>query len=114
MPHGQTTFSTRNALYLRISRWVVLPLYLYLDERHVAWMSDAILQAVLADLRPKLADKMRREMDEMGAGGSSSKTKSPVEVHRAASYQFAFFFRKTDSRHVVLLKVRDWDLLRRL
>lgn len=72
-------------------------------------MSDTILQAVLADLRPKLADKMRREMDEMGTGGggggSSSKSKSPVEVHRAENYQFAFFFRKTDSRHVVLLKV---------
>lgn len=29
-----------------------VPLYLYLDERHVPWMTDATLHAALADLRP--------------------------------------------------------------
>lgn len=67
--HSSTMYSTRNARYLRISSWIVrelpffvsslpahihaVPLYLYLDERHVGWMSDETLQAVLADLRPK-------------------------------------------------------------
>ncbi|KAJ9099930.1 hypothetical protein QFC21_003935 [Naganishia friedmannii] len=104
-------YSTRNALYLRISSWTVLPLYLYLDERHVGWMNDATLQSVLADLRPKLLAKFHAEDPNLTK-------KSTVEVHRGgyqkstdatlgtASYQFAFFFRKKDTRHVVLLKVR--------
>lgn len=63
-------FLTRNLYYLRISATTVLPLYvsparaseggpqpeeylqLYLDERHVDWMSERVLQHVLADLRP--------------------------------------------------------------
>jgi hypothetical protein len=65
------SFRPRNAYYLRISADLVLPLYvgarlilvvrtptdfltrqLYLDERHIGWMSDLVLQHVLADLRP--------------------------------------------------------------
>ena len=30
------TFSTRNAYYLRVSNYRVIPLFLYLDERHVS------------------------------------------------------------------------------
>ncbi len=42
----------RNLLHLRISSHVILPLYLYLDDRHTSWMTDEILQRVVADLRP--------------------------------------------------------------
>ena len=65
-------FNTRNAYYLRVSENTILPLYvslppalrsegsysksvvlqLYLDEQHVDWMSERVLQHVLADLRP--------------------------------------------------------------
>ncbi|KAJ9126424.1 hypothetical protein QFC24_002165 [Naganishia onofrii] len=82
-------YSTRNALYLRISSWTV------------GWMNDATLQAALADLRPKLLAKFHAEDPNLTK-------KSTVEVHRGASYQFAFFFRKTDTRHVVLLKRREY------
>jgi hypothetical protein len=62
-------FNTRNQYYLRISEKNVLPVYvclltavqanidvnlqLYLDERHLGWMSDLVLQHVLSDLRPQ-------------------------------------------------------------
>lgn len=46
-------FSTRNAFYLRASNYRVVPLFLYLDERHVDWMSEQVLQLVMADLKPK-------------------------------------------------------------
>jgi hypothetical protein len=62
-------FNTRNQYYLRISEKNVLPVYvcfitavqasinvnfqLYLDERHLDWMSDLVLQHVLSDLRPQ-------------------------------------------------------------
>jgi hypothetical protein len=62
-------FRARNPYYLRISKNNVLPLYvsstnvngvhaihsykLYLDDRHLDWMSDRVLQHVLEDLRPK-------------------------------------------------------------
>lgn len=48
-------FSTRNAFYLRASNYRVLPLFLYLDERHVDWMSPAVLDAVIGRLQPKCA-----------------------------------------------------------
>jgi len=45
-------FTTRNLFYLKISKDVVLPLYIYLDQQHVHWMSDYVLQRVLRDLKP--------------------------------------------------------------
>lgn len=67
-PSTDMRFGRRNAYYLRISGQSVLPLYvriificctysddeqLYLDERHVDWMSEQVLHHVLSDLRPK-------------------------------------------------------------
>jgi len=45
-------FTTRNLFYLKISKDIVLPLYVYLDQQHVHWMSDRVLQCVLRDLKP--------------------------------------------------------------
>ena len=50
--HSAMVFTTRNLYYLRISRTTVLPFYLYLDQQHVNWMSDVVLQYVLRDLHP--------------------------------------------------------------
>ncbi len=50
--HLTMVFTTRNLYYLRISRTTVLPFYLYLDQQHVNWMSDMVLQCVLRDLHP--------------------------------------------------------------
>ncbi|KAF7332000.1 hypothetical protein MKEN_00080300 [Mycena kentingensis (nom. inval.)] len=74
-------FKTRNPYYLRISDKHVLPLYLYLDDRHVSWMSDHTLQRVLLDLQPKILPKLKAEA---GALDSSSTKKPTVETHRAA------------------------------
>jgi hypothetical protein len=64
-------FSTRNAFYLRASNYRVIPLFLYLDERHVSccslihatetnklmvqvdWMTDKVLQLVIGELQSK-------------------------------------------------------------
>lgn len=46
-------FSTRNAFYLRASNYRVIPLFLYLDERHVDWMSSEVLDAVIGRLQPQ-------------------------------------------------------------
>lgn len=46
-------FSTRNAFYLRASNYRVVPLFLYLDERHIDWMSELVLQQVIAELHGK-------------------------------------------------------------
>lgn len=34
------SLSYRNARYLRLSEHVVLPLYVYVDERHTHWMTE--------------------------------------------------------------------------
>lgn len=68
-------------------------------------MNDSTLQSVLSDLRPKLITKFHTE---------DMSKKSPVEVHRnsEAGYQFGFFFRKTEGRHVLLMKEREYGLER--
>jgi len=100
------TFGPRNAYYLRISTNTVLPLFLYLDERHIEWMSDIVLQHVLADLRPLIIPKLRAERDvHFGPGTAPGNKRGTVDVHRGETYQFAYFFRKTEP-HTVLFKSR--------
>ncbi|KAK0242621.1 hypothetical protein EDD85DRAFT_296416 [Armillaria nabsnona] len=114
------TFRPRNPYYLRISEKNVLPLYLYLDDRHLEWMSDRILQHVLEDLRPKffpfcchddrvielkcsIVPKLRAETESQ----KGSDKKGTVETHRGETYQFCYFLRKTQP-HSVLLKSRNF------
>ncbi|KAF8556966.1 hypothetical protein OG21DRAFT_1505809 [Imleria badia] len=100
------TFRPRNAYYLRISTNIILPLFLYLDERHIDWMSDVVLQHVLADLRPLIIPKLQAEKDvHFGPGAAPGNKRGTVEVHRGETYQFAYFFRKTEP-HTVLFKSR--------
>ncbi|PBL02392.1 hypothetical protein ARMGADRAFT_1057824 [Armillaria gallica] len=97
------TFRPRNPYYLRISEKNVLPLYLYLDDRHLEWMSDRILQHVLEDLRPNIVPKLRAESESQ----KGSDKKGAVETHRGETYQFCYFLRKTQP-HSVLLKSRNF------
>ncbi|KAF8528959.1 hypothetical protein BU17DRAFT_36998 [Hysterangium stoloniferum] len=94
-------FSTRNVRYLRISAHTILLLYIYLDDRHVEWMSDYILQRVLEDLRPVIGPKLKEEQ------GPSTAKRAPISVSRGDTYQFAFFFRKNEP-HAVLVKTRNF------
>ncbi|KAK0191101.1 hypothetical protein F5146DRAFT_1047097 [Armillaria mellea] len=97
------TFRPRNPYYLRISEKNVLPFYLYLDDRHLEWMSDRILQHVLEDLRPNIVPKLRVESESQ----KGSDKKGTVETHRGETYQFCYFLRKTQP-HSVLLKSRNF------
>ncbi|KAH9943498.1 uncharacterized protein BXZ73DRAFT_40044 [Epithele typhae] len=98
-------FATRNAYYLRISATTVLPLYIYLDERHVEWMSDRVLQHVLADLRPLIIPKLNAEADAQLGSGSAASKRGTLDVHRGDTYQFGYFLRGTEP-HAVLVKSR--------
>ncbi|KAF8076510.1 hypothetical protein FPV67DRAFT_420291 [Lyophyllum atratum] len=102
-------FKTRNPYYLRISEKTVLPLYLYLDERHLEWMSDAVLQHVLADLRPYILPKLKAEASIVPGNAASSK-KATVDTYRGEAYQFCYFFRKTEP-HSVVVKTRHFVAL---
>ncbi|KAI0092728.1 hypothetical protein BDY19DRAFT_502309 [Irpex rosettiformis] len=95
-------FATRNLYYLRLSAGAVIPLYIYLDEQHVSWMSERVLQHVLADLRPLIATKL---LMEENANTSANAKKGTVDVHRGDTYQFGYFLRNTDP-HAVLVKTR--------
>ncbi|KAJ3710439.1 hypothetical protein FB446DRAFT_639794 [Lentinula raphanica] len=102
------TFRPRNPYYLRISKKDVLPVYLYLDDRHVEWMNDTVMQHVLEDLRPKILPKLQAEADPAsGPGGPPSTKKATVETHRGETYQFCYFLRKTQP-HSVILKTRTY------
>ncbi|KAG1892352.1 hypothetical protein F4604DRAFT_1875707 [Suillus subluteus] len=101
-------FSVRNAYYLRVSASSVIPLYLYLDERHVDWMSDAVLQHVLADLRPLVLPKLQAEKDIHFGPGASSGRKGAVDVHRGgAGFMPPFSSRRTEP-HNVIIKTRSF------
>ncbi|KAL6309654.1 hypothetical protein BKA93DRAFT_821379 [Sparassis latifolia] len=101
-------FGVRNVYYLRISASTVIPLYLYLDERHVEWMSERVLQHVLADLRPQILQKLIDEADaQLGPGGPANAKRGSVDVHRGDTYQFGYFLRKMEP-HSVLIKTRHF------
>ncbi|KAL5527600.1 hypothetical protein ACEPAG_6401 [Sanghuangporus baumii] len=107
-------FRVRNLFYLRLSPSDVIPLYLYLDERHVDWMSDRTLQSVIADLRPLVGPKLEAERYAYyGPGGPANAKKGTVEVHRGDSYQFAYFLRRTEA-HSVVLKTRNYVMVDRV
>lgn len=78
---------------------------LYLDEQHIDWMSDVVLQHVLADLRPLCVDicyydepnlltnsrriipKLQAEKDvHFGPGATPGNKRGTVEVHRGGPY----------------------------
>ncbi|KAJ6598949.1 hypothetical protein DFH09DRAFT_1129634 [Mycena vulgaris] len=101
-------FRARNPYYLRISEKNVLPLYVYLDNRHVNWMTDNILQHVLADLQPKILPKLKAEADAHNSAASAANKKATVDTHRGDSYQFCYFIRKTEP-HSVLIKTRHFS-----
>ncbi|KAI0353591.1 hypothetical protein OH77DRAFT_612611 [Trametes cingulata] len=101
-------FQARNAYYLRISATTVIPLYLYLDARHVEWMSERVLQHVLADLRPLILPKLNAEADaHFGPGGPANAKRGTLDVHRGDTYQFGYFLRGTEP-HAVLIKTRTF------
>ncbi|KAG8901481.1 hypothetical protein FRB99_005285 [Tulasnella sp. 403] len=80
------SYRHRNALYLRISAHVVLPLYLYLDDKHVSWMSDRILQRVIADMKPLILKKWREEQVYKDiTSGPKAKRFGVVDVYRGGN-----------------------------
>ncbi|KXN86425.1 hypothetical protein AN958_10287 [Leucoagaricus sp. SymC.cos] len=99
------SFKTRNLYYLRISVQSVLPVYLYLDERHLDWMSDQVLQHVLSDLRPRILPKLLAESGVFSSPVAFKK--AVVDTHRGESYQFCYFLRRTEP-HSVAIKTRNY------
>lgn len=104
-------FLTRNRYYLRVSSSKTIPLYVYLDNQHVDWMSDQILRKVVADLRLKVGPKLRAEYDaHVGSGPAPAGAKrGTVDVHRGDTYQFAYFLRESEP-YSVLIKTRNFVL----
>ncbi|OCF38602.1 hypothetical protein I317_07630 [Kwoniella heveanensis CBS 569] len=94
-------FSTRNAFYLRASNYRVVPLFLYLDERHVDWMSERVLHLVIAALQPKMSELLYTDR---------SQKKHKVHVERGEGYQYCYFLRTTTRTEVVLLKEKSFGL----
>ncbi|WWC58488.1 uncharacterized protein I303_101031 [Kwoniella dejecticola CBS 10117] len=94
-------FSTRNAFYLRASNYRVIPLFLYLDERHADWMSERVLQLVISALQSKISELLFT---------SRGTKKHKVHVERGEGYQYCYFLRTTTRTEVVLLKEKSYSL----
>ncbi|KAL1946877.1 hypothetical protein VTO73DRAFT_14981 [Trametes versicolor] len=80
----------------------------FIYERHVEWMSERVLQHVLADLRPLILPKLNAEADaHLGPGGPANAKRGTLDVHRGDTYQFGYFLRGTEP-HAVLIKARTF------
>ncbi|KAF9782835.1 hypothetical protein BJ322DRAFT_1110714 [Thelephora terrestris] len=101
-----STFKTKNLYHLRISANSVLPLYVYLDPRHLSWMTDTVLQHVLSDLRPLIISKLTEEAHAyFGPGSGPQGAKKPtVSTHRGETYHFCYFFKKTEPYSLLIKK----------
>ncbi|GAA6018177.1 hypothetical protein JCM11491_005621 [Sporobolomyces phaffii] len=106
-------FAARKSSYLRISPTLVLQLVLYLEPHHVEWMNVGVFERMLVALKERIPTKLEQEgivakgAHKSGGGAAAAaagKPKDKVDVFRGTDYQMAFFFRKTNDRHVVLLK----------
>ncbi|GAA5923314.1 uncharacterized protein JCM15063_003607 [Sporobolomyces koalae] len=105
--HGHLAgFSPRQSSYLRISPTLVLQLILYLEPHHVEWMNVGVFERILVALKDRIPIKIQQEdiTNRYHKSGSGPKHKDKVDVFRGTDYQMAFFFRKTNDKHVVLLK----------
>ncbi|CAE6438059.1 unnamed protein product [Rhizoctonia solani] len=104
-------FQSRNLYHLRVNKHTVLPLYLYLDEKHVDWMTRVLLNNIISDLKPLIGPKLVKESHIGASGLSASAAKkagqSVVEVHRGENYQFAYFLKPAGS-YDLLIKARDF------
>ncbi|KAJ7507929.1 hypothetical protein B0H11DRAFT_1969358 [Mycena galericulata] len=99
---------TISAFHKRMSCLYILS-QVYLDNQHVDWMTDNVLQHVLADLQPKILPKLKAEADvHSGSAGVAAGKKATVDTHRGDSYQFCYFIRKTEP-HSVLIKTRHFS-----
>ncbi|KAF5390582.1 hypothetical protein D9757_002698 [Collybiopsis confluens] len=113
-------FHPRNPYYLRISKKDILPVHVYLDDRHLGWMSDIVLQHVSISMTDIwdgcrissssiILPKLQAESDaNLGPGGPPSSKKATVETHRGDTYQFCYFLRKTQP-HSVIVKTRTYN-----
>ncbi|KAH7343274.1 hypothetical protein B0J17DRAFT_713462 [Rhizoctonia solani] len=105
------SFQSRNLYHLRVNKHTVLPLYLYLDDRHVDWMTRGVLNEIISDLKPLIGPKLVKESHIGASGLSVSAAKkagqSVVEVHRGENYQFAYFLKPAES-YDLLIKARDF------
>ncbi|KAL5476507.1 hypothetical protein ACEPAI_3364 [Sanghuangporus weigelae] len=71
-------------------------------------MSERTLQSVIADLRPLVVPRLGAERyAHYGPGGPASAKNGTVGVHRADSYQFAYFLRRAEA-HSIVLKTRNY------
>ncbi|KAN0063303.1 hypothetical protein ACQY0O_004467 [Thecaphora frezii] len=107
-PATPARFTHRNVFYLRASPYAVLQTILYLDHRHVDWFNrnHHILNFLLGVLKSRIMPKLRREADKQGTLSNMSK-KEKVDVYSERDWQMAYFFRKMDDRHAVLLKEKS-------
>jgi hypothetical protein len=81
-------YSTQSTHYLRISKYSVLQMTLYLDPLHVDWMNDSIMERVLFALRDRIPVKLKKETDEGRTAVGKKKKKSSVDVYRGGASSF--------------------------
>ncbi|KAF9514165.1 hypothetical protein BS47DRAFT_901155 [Hydnum rufescens UP504] len=103
------SFGPRNVFYLRINAHTVLPVFLHLDEQngHAEWMTEAVLQQVVEDLRPLIGPKIRAEDAAASTPGPAAKKTSGVDVYRGSTYQFGYYLQKAE-HHSLLIKSRNF------
>ena len=95
-------FTARNVFYLRISATTVLHMLLYLDRRHVEWMSSEMLEKVLHALKTRISLKLGAESTNV------SKRRRELDSEKVDVYRGGKFRLKSMTISKALTRLLSW------
>ncbi|KAF2230355.1 hypothetical protein EV356DRAFT_536506 [Viridothelium virens] len=99
--------------YLRITRYSVLEVRIYLDNPALAqtWLlnsRDPVLPRVIESVRPLVLPKLREE-NERAKGKGKGKKKGVKDVVTTDEYEVSIFLTEPSTRHSILTKQKDFE-----
>ncbi|KAL9095899.1 MAG: hypothetical protein Q9165_001896 [Trypethelium subeluteriae] len=99
--------------YLRITRYSVLEVRIYLDNPALAqtWLlnsRDPVLPRVIESVRPLVLPKLREE-SERAKGKGKGKKKGVKDVVTTDEYEVSIFLTEPSTRHSILTKQKDFE-----
>lgn len=101
--------------YLRITKYSVLEVRIYLDKpSDLSWLlspNTNALPRIITEIRPKVLPKLREENENArikSGAGKKKKQKGIKDVAAGEDFEVAIFLKETSSRHSLLTKRKEF------
>ncbi|GAB7358507.1 hypothetical protein MBLNU230_g2570t1 [Neophaeotheca triangularis] len=98
--------------YLRITKYSVLEVRIYLDKpSDISWLlspSANVLPRIINEIRPKVLPKLREENENAKRKGTGKKKKGIKDVATGEDFEVAIFLKETSTRHSLLTKRKEF------